>query len=80
MAHDFLKARKMAPPRPHPMAPQSGGLAQKAAGMQANLHDKVSVDVCALNSSSLTSLFVQVIETLQGREYVNLKLAHPENI
>lgn len=41
MARDFLKARMMAPPRPHPMAPQSGGLAQKAAGMQANVLDKV---------------------------------------
>jgi hypothetical protein len=31
----------MAPPRPHPWAPQTGGLAQKAAAMQGNVHDKV---------------------------------------
>jgi hypothetical protein len=31
----------MVPSRPHPWAPQSGGMAQKAAGMQGKLHDKV---------------------------------------
>lgn len=41
MAVDFLKARKMAPTRPHPAAPQSGGMAQKVAGLQGSLHDKV---------------------------------------
>jgi hypothetical protein len=40
-ARAFLAARKKVPQRPHPSAPQSGGLAQKAAGMQANLHDKI---------------------------------------
>ncbi|KIJ38999.1 hypothetical protein M422DRAFT_230846 [Sphaerobolus stellatus SS14] len=40
-ARNFLKAREMAPPRAHPSAPQSGGIPQKLAGMQANLHDKV---------------------------------------
>jgi hypothetical protein len=29
------------PSRPHPAAPQSGGAAQKLAGMQASLTDKV---------------------------------------
>ncbi|KAI8993762.1 hypothetical protein BD414DRAFT_513444 [Trametes punicea] len=41
LARAFLKARKMVPTRPHPAAPQTGGLAQKAAGMQAHVHDKV---------------------------------------
>ncbi|EIN12883.1 hypothetical protein PUNSTDRAFT_60584 [Punctularia strigosozonata HHB-11173 SS5] len=40
-AREFLKARAKAPPRPHPMAPQTGGIAQKAAALQATLHDKV---------------------------------------
>jgi hypothetical protein len=40
-ARKFLSARQKAPPRPHPMAPQTGGVAQKAAALQANLHDKV---------------------------------------
>lgn len=43
IARAFLKARTMAPSRPHPMAPQSGGILQTAAGMQASLHDKVRV-------------------------------------
>lgn len=59
LARDFLKARKMAPTRPHPAAPQSGGMVQKAAGMQASLADKV-------------------VETMQGREFVDLKYNHPE--
>ncbi|KAI0373411.1 hypothetical protein BV20DRAFT_735039 [Pilatotrama ljubarskyi] len=41
LARAFLKARKMVPRRPHPAAPQTGGLAQKAAGLQAHVHDKV---------------------------------------
>ncbi|KAI0334958.1 hypothetical protein GY45DRAFT_1241404 [Cubamyces sp. BRFM 1775] len=41
LARAFLKARKAVPTRPHPHAPQTGGLAQKAAGMQGHLHDKV---------------------------------------
>jgi len=31
----------MAPPRAHPLAPQTGGIPQKLAGMQANVHDKI---------------------------------------
>ena len=31
----------MVPSRPHPWAPQSGGLAQKAAGLQGKVHDKI---------------------------------------
>ncbi|KDN53038.1 hypothetical protein K437DRAFT_265978 [Tilletiaria anomala UBC 951] len=31
IGEQFLKARKMAPERPHPEAPQGGGMAQKAA-------------------------------------------------
>ncbi|KAI9067110.1 hypothetical protein FKP32DRAFT_1588925 [Trametes sanguinea] len=41
LARAFLKARTKVPTRPHPAAPQTGGIAQKAAGMQAHLHDKV---------------------------------------
>ena len=32
LARAFLKARKMVPTRAHPAAPQTGGIAQKAAG------------------------------------------------
>jgi hypothetical protein len=31
----------MVPTRPHPAAPQTGGIAQKAAGLQGSLHDKI---------------------------------------
>ncbi|TFY62815.1 hypothetical protein EVJ58_g3630 [Rhodofomes roseus] len=41
IARAFLKARTMVPSRPHPWAPQTGGIAQKAAGAQGKLHDKV---------------------------------------
>ncbi|KAI0633374.1 hypothetical protein C8Q77DRAFT_1114600 [Trametes polyzona] len=41
LARAFLKARKMVPTRPHPAAPQTGGVAQKAAGLQGHIHDKV---------------------------------------
>lgn len=41
MARDFLKARSQVPTRPHPLAPQTGGIAQKAAGAQGRLHDKI---------------------------------------
>ncbi|OSD03999.1 hypothetical protein PYCCODRAFT_1433904 [Trametes coccinea BRFM310] len=41
LARAFLKARTKVPTRPHPAAPQTGDMAQKAAGMQAHLHDKV---------------------------------------
>ncbi|KAH9930884.1 uncharacterized protein B0H18DRAFT_929974 [Fomitopsis serialis] len=37
----FLKARAAVPSRPHPWAPQTGGIAQKAVGAQGKLHDKV---------------------------------------
>jgi hypothetical protein len=40
-ARAFLEARNKVPTRPHPWAPQSGGVAQKLAGMQATVHDKV---------------------------------------
>lgn len=32
LARDFIKAREMAPSRPHPSAPQSGGVGQKVMG------------------------------------------------
>ncbi|KAI0780639.1 hypothetical protein BD413DRAFT_463165 [Trametes elegans] len=58
LARAFLKARTMVPTRPHPWAPQTGGIAQKAAGLQGALHDKV-------------------VETVEGREFVDLKYQHP---
>lgn len=36
-ARKFLAARKAAPERPHPLAPQSGGLLHKAAAMQSKV-------------------------------------------
>jgi len=41
LAKEFLQARGKVPSRPHPTAPQTGGLAQKAVGLQGRLHDKV---------------------------------------
>ncbi|KAJ7364401.1 hypothetical protein DFH08DRAFT_681083 [Mycena albidolilacea] len=41
MAREFLKARTMVPQRPHPKAPQTGGVAQKAAGTFGSVHDKI---------------------------------------
>ncbi|KAJ8083349.1 hypothetical protein PM082_009221 [Marasmius tenuissimus] len=41
LAREFLKARVKVPSRPHPSAPVSGGVAQKAAGMQGKFHDKI---------------------------------------
>lgn len=38
---DFLKGRKMAPTRPHPSAPQSGGIAQQAVGAVGKAADMV---------------------------------------
>ncbi|KAG9125224.1 hypothetical protein FRC07_008520 [Ceratobasidium sp. 392] len=35
LARDFLKAREMAPSRPHPSAPQDGGIGQKLMGTMA---------------------------------------------
>jgi nitroimidazol reductase NimA-like FMN-containing flavoprotein (pyridoxamine 5'-phosphate oxidase superfamily) len=34
IARNFLKARTMSPERPHPWAPQTGGIAQKAVAAQ----------------------------------------------
>jgi len=58
LARSFLAARSKVPTRPHPAAPQSGGLAQKAAGMPASLVDKL-------------------VESVQGRQFVDLKYQHP---
>jgi len=41
MARSFLKARTMVPSRPHPVAPQTGGVAQKAVGGLGSVHDKI---------------------------------------
>ncbi|KAG7091423.1 hypothetical protein E1B28_010460 [Marasmius oreades] len=41
IAREFIKARGMVPSRPHPAAPQTGGVVQKAAGMQGKVHDKI---------------------------------------
>ena len=43
IARAFLKARTIVPTRPHPWAPQTGGVAQKAAGLQGAFHDKVRI-------------------------------------
>jgi len=39
LAVDFLKARDMAPSRPHPSSPQTGGVAQKLMGTMAKPGD-----------------------------------------
>ncbi|CAE7068110.1 unnamed protein product [Rhizoctonia solani] len=39
LAKDFLKAREMAPSRPHPSAPQHGGVGQKIMGTLAKPAD-----------------------------------------
>jgi len=59
MARAFLAARKKVPTRPHPAAPQTGGVMQKAAGLPASIHDKV-------------------IETVEGRKFVDLRYQHPD--
>ncbi|KAF9262558.1 hypothetical protein L218DRAFT_903474 [Marasmius fiardii PR-910] len=41
IAREFIKARGMVPTRPHPSAPQTGGVAQKAVGMKGKFHDKI---------------------------------------
>ena len=66
----------MAPPRPHPKAPQSGGLAQKVAGMQASLHDKVRFSGLIPRDESSAEECFQVVETVQNRDYVDLKYSH----
>ncbi|KAI1796903.1 hypothetical protein LXA43DRAFT_878772 [Ganoderma leucocontextum] len=45
VARAFLKARTMVPTRPHPSAPQTGGMAQKVAAMPAAAHDKIAETV-----------------------------------
>jgi len=40
-ARDFLKARSMVPTRPHPVAPQTGDITQKALGAGAKAIDKL---------------------------------------
>ncbi|RDX56461.1 hypothetical protein OH76DRAFT_1460142 [Lentinus brumalis] len=59
IARAFLKARTTVPTRPHPWAPQTGGIAQKVAGMQGAFLDKV-------------------VETVEGRQFVDLKYEHPK--
>ena len=41
VARAFLRARKAVPMRAHPKVPQTGGMAQKVAGMQAGLMDQM---------------------------------------
>ncbi|PSR72491.1 hypothetical protein PHLCEN_2v11642 [Hermanssonia centrifuga] len=41
IARTFLKARRDVPLRPHPLAPQTGGVLQKAMGMHGKIQDKV---------------------------------------
>ncbi len=41
IARTFLKARLVVPLRPHPLAPQTGGVLQKAMGMHGKIQDKV---------------------------------------
>jgi len=59
MARSFLAARKKVPTRPHPSAPQTGGMAQKAMGAKASMMDTL-------------------LETMQGRKFVDLKHQHPD--
>ncbi|KAI0636684.1 hypothetical protein C8Q77DRAFT_518191 [Trametes polyzona] len=77
VARAFLKARTMVPTRPHPWAPQTGGIAQKAAGLQGAFHDKVCLDdLPRCGVVSLTPV-IQVVETIEGRQFVDLKYQHP---
>ena len=69
----------MAPTRAHPAAPQTGGLAQKAAGVQGSIHDKVCLQVIHINPGLITAPSPQIIETLEGRNFVELKYDHPES-
>ncbi|GAA5865575.1 hypothetical protein JCM8547_007654 [Rhodosporidiobolus lusitaniae] len=41
IARDFLAKRHVVPTRPHPAAPQSGGVMQKVLGMATKPHDKI---------------------------------------
>ncbi|THG98597.1 hypothetical protein EW026_g3601 [Hermanssonia centrifuga] len=41
IARTFLKARLVVPLRPHPLAPQTGGVLQKAIGMHGKIQDKI---------------------------------------
>ncbi|KDN41576.1 hypothetical protein RSAG8_07377, partial [Rhizoctonia solani AG-8 WAC10335] len=54
LAKDFLKAREMAPSRPHPSAPQHGGAGQKLMGAMAK-----PVDAAVTASRHLVDLKYQ---------------------
>ncbi|THG92820.1 hypothetical protein EW026_g8218 [Hermanssonia centrifuga] len=41
IARTFLKARHDVPLRPHPLAPQTGGVLQKAMGLHGKIQDKI---------------------------------------
>jgi len=41
LAKEFLAARGKVPSRPHPSAPQTGGIGQKVVGMQGQISDKL---------------------------------------
>ncbi|GAA6039163.1 hypothetical protein JCM8097_000444 [Rhodosporidiobolus ruineniae] len=41
LAKDFLAKRQVVPTRPHPAAPQSGGVVQKVLGTMTKPHDKI---------------------------------------
>ncbi|GAA6050882.1 hypothetical protein JCM3770_005754 [Rhodotorula araucariae] len=41
LAKEFLAKRLVVPTRPHPAAPQSGGVVQKVLGMATKPHDKI---------------------------------------
>ncbi len=45
IARTFLKARRDVPLRPHPLAPQTGGMLQKAMGLHGKIQDKVCTPV-----------------------------------
>ncbi|KAJ7579491.1 hypothetical protein C8J56DRAFT_1006655 [Mycena floridula] len=45
IVRNFLKARIAVPSRPHPWAPPSGGVAQKAAGLRGNSMTKKFTDL-----------------------------------
>ncbi|KAF9262557.1 hypothetical protein L218DRAFT_945111 [Marasmius fiardii PR-910] len=42
MAREFVGARMLVPTRPHPDAPQTGGIAQKAIGLHGRTYDKLA--------------------------------------
>ncbi len=77
IARAFLKARTTVPTRPHPWAPQTGGIAQKVAGMQGAFLDKVR-DALATALVVMLTVLRQVVETVEGRRFVDLKYEHPK--